>query len=214
MLRSVISSGFALLLVSGTFAISESHNSGLHRKHHRRHTAHHAQAQPAPTRVDVYNGATAQTQVFNAQPMKPGSKQTPAMTRVDVYNGSSKQMQVFSPEPAPRAASVNAKHGAQRNIAAAHPVPEVEILNGTTKQRRIFSGTANEMNAPTPLHRNSQPVVLGISSSGSDSRTKNASPVVTGIDSGSPTSAGPVSTGVSPAPPKRPPYRPAPLDAP
>jgi hypothetical protein len=216
MLRFLIRSGFVLLLISGTFSIQQVHGAGsqtsMHKKSVKKHSGS-AEAQPAPTRVEVYNGATAQTQVFNPQlPLREGQGegQGPSITRVDVYNGSSKQMQVFHEEPAQDANSSRPsrrKHGAQTNIAAAHPVPEVEILNGTTKQRKLFNGP-NELNAP-PSHRKEQPVVVGIASSGSETK---APPVVTGIESGSGQDGKitpPIAVGVSPAPPKRPPYTPS-----
>jgi hypothetical protein len=137
------------------------------------------------------------------------------MTRVDVYNGTSKQMQVFTAEPpagatVAKSASKKRPHS-QRNMTAVTPVSDVEIFNGTTKERRIFSEAPDE----TTGRRNKQPVVVGISSSVYEAKGSNAPRVVTAIvTSGSENegNAQPV-VGVSPLPPKRPPYHPMSPDA-
>jgi hypothetical protein len=137
------------------------------------------------------------------------------MTRVDVYNGTSKQMQVFTAEP-PAGATVAKSAGkkrphSQRNMTAVTPVSDVEIFNGTTKERRIFSEAPDE----TTGSRNKQPVVVGISSSVYEGKGSNAPRVVTAIVTSGSENEGntqPV-VGVSPLPPKRPPYHPMSPDA-
>lgn len=215
MLRSLAVSGFAILLLSGALFAEQEH-AGSQSSHHKKTTRRHAttaQAQPSPTRVDVYNGATAQTQMFNAQLAPSHGAQAPLMHRVDVYNGSSKQMQVFSTDSAAGANSSHGKHGPQRNEAAAHPVSDVQIFNGTTRERRVFNIPSGEPSQLELSRQNRHSVVVGITSGGSGFKGQSAQPVVTGIaSSGSGrvgNSSGPV-VGSSPLPPKRPPYSPAP----
>ncbi len=132
------------------------------------------------------------------------------MTRVDVYNGTSKQMQLFAADPptgvnVAKASGKKTRHS-QRNMTAATPVSDVEIFNGTTKERRIFSEAPDE----TTGRRNKQPVVVGISSSVYEAKGSNAPRVVTAIVTSGSENEGntqPV-VGVSPLPPKRPPYHP------
>lgn len=216
MVRSLVSSAFATLLMSSV-PFAELAYGGTQPSHHKtttnRHTAGSAPAQSKPTRVDIYNGASTQTQMFNPQSAAGRSAQAPWMHRVDVYNGSSKQMQVFSAEAATGANSSHGKHGPQRNLAAAHPVSDVQIFNGTMRERRVFNISPGESGQPEPLRQNRHPVVVGITSGEPGSNGQSAQPVVTGITSSGSgregNSSGPV-IGTSPSPPKRPPYSPAP----
>jgi hypothetical protein len=223
MLPSLLSFGLACLLVSGPPAAQQTPSQTPHKSSHNKSAKHRSSAgkpdAEPPTRVEVFNGSRSQTQVFNAQPpanaARRGAHPVPAMTRVDVYNGTSKQMQIFSAEPSAGAKTAKSSRGkasrSQRNTVAMAPVSDVEIFNGTTKERRIFSEAPNE----TSGGRNRQPVVVGISSSASEAKGNNAPRVVTAIvtngsgDGGNPQ---PV-TGVSPLPPKRPPYHPMSPDA-
>jgi hypothetical protein len=215
MVPSLVSFGLACLLVSGTPA-QQTPGPTIHTSAHtktvkRRASATKAEPEP-PTRVEVFNGSASQLQVFNAQSpanaASRGATSVPMMTRVDVYNGSSRQMQVFSAEPSviandAKSSRKNARRS-QRNVAATTPVSDVEIFNGTAKERRIFSEAPDE----TSGRRNRQPVVVGISSSVSEAKGSNAPRVVTAVvTSGSEDvgNAQPV-VGVSPLPPKRPPY--------
>jgi hypothetical protein len=223
MLPSLVSFGLACLLVSTTPAAQQTPGPTIHSSAHkktvkRRTSATKPEPEP-PTRVEVFNGSASQLQVFNAQPSanptRGGVNQGPAMTRVDVYNGTSKQMQFFSAEP-PAGADVAKSLGKKnphslRNMTAVTPVSDVEIFNGTTKERRIFSQAPDEMTG----HRNKQPVVVGISSSVYEAKASNAPRVVTAIvTSGSENEGNPQPVvGVSPLPPKRPPYRPMSPDA-
>jgi hypothetical protein len=218
MLPSLITFGLACLIGSGTAASQPTPNQTPHTTAHKKIVKKRATvAKPEaelPARVEVFNGSASQMQVFNAQPpanaTRRGVKQGPAMTRVDVYNGTSKQMQIFSAEPSASAKIAKSSHRrarrSQSNAVASTPVSDVEIFNGTTKERRIFSEAPDEASG----RRNRQPVVVGISSNVSEAKGNNAPRVVTAIvtsgsgDAGNPQ---PV-TGVSPLPPKRPPYHP------
>lgn len=109
---------------------------------------------------------------------------------------------------------------------AAHPASGngVEIYNGNQKQTHVFDSFSKNVapaKNPSPVvigitngastGKPTQPVVVNIASAGS-----NAQPVVVGIASSGFQSAGPVApvaVGMSPRPAKRPPYRPAALDA-
>jgi hypothetical protein len=221
MLPSLLSFGLTCLLVSGPPAAPQTPSQTPHTSAHSKSAKHRSSARKPdaepPTRVEVFNGSRSQTQVFNAQPpanaVRRGGHAGPAMTRVDVYNGTSKQMQIFSAEPSANSniAKSSRKTGrrSQRNVATVHPVSDVEIFNGTTKERRIFSEAPDE----TSGGRNRQPVVVGISSS--EAKGNNAPRVVTAIVTNGSEDGGnsqPV-TGVSPLPPKRPPYHPMSSDA-
>lgn len=216
MLRFVISAGLCFVLSLSVIASEPTHAADSTHVQPKRVATHHRlgtlNTASAQTRVDVYNGSKAQTQVFDAEPApgtKKNTKPAPALTRVDVINGSKKQMQTFSVEPATSPVS---KGRAQRNVAEAR-LSDVEIFNGTTKQRRVFKTDGGGQSVPAPVHRNTSPVVVGIATSGAGPKEKSGSGVVTGIDSGrsAPTqSAVPVAVGVAPQPPKRPPYIPAP----
>jgi hypothetical protein len=169
--------------------------------------------------VEVYNGSNAQTQFFNEQPVSrtgKSAKAAPAPTRVDVINGSVKQMQVFadqSPSANSRPAHKRPRERSQRNIAQA-AVSDVEIFNGTTKQRRVFKESPDAAKGAAAPHRMSAPVVVGITATGSLPNQRAAPLVVTGIQSGETDGTSktipPVAVGISPAPPKRPPYLAAP----
>ena len=223
MLRSLLSFALAFLFVSGPAAAqqpsSQAPHTSAHKKSVKGRSSHAKPEAEPPTRVEVFNGSTSQMQVFNTQSpanaARRGVNPGPAMTRVDVYNGTSKQMQIFSAEPpagAKTAKSAQRKApGSQRNAVAMAPVSDVEIFNGTTKERRIFSEAPDEASGL----RNRQPVVIGISSSVSEEKGKNTPRVVTAIvtsGSGDERNSQPV-TGVSPLPPKRPPYHPMSPDA-
>lgn len=217
MLRIVVTAGLVLLLSSSALAVQPVHLSRANTAHHKRISKRHhkrkAKAAPVQTRVDVYNGSKAQTQVFNEEPVsrtRKNGRPAPAMTRVDVINGSEKQMQVFRPEPIPvaPAAKPAGKSRSQRNVAEAN-VSDVEIFNGTTKQRRIFKGDG-AASGQVPTQSNRVPVVVGIAATGAEPAERNAQRVVTGIESGKPVAADPVAVGVSPSPARRPAYVPAP----
>jgi hypothetical protein len=223
MLRFVVSAGLCILVSAGLVVAQQTHGASSkvvqHKRISKRHHTPKTEAS-APTRVDVYNGANTQTQVFNEQPAnraKKSANPAPAMTRVDVINGSVKQMQVFSPEPASGAPSEKSSRQTrthtQRNVAEAN-FSDVEIFNGTTKQRRVFKGDARVTDETSTAHRTASPVVVGIAATGAGAREKRAPRVVTGIESGQSAarqqSAEPVAVGLSPPPPKRPPYVPVP----
>jgi hypothetical protein len=111
----------------------------------------------------------------------------------------------------------------------------VVILNGNQRETRVFNSKGNGpvRNLPPDVvgiaaagsKNRSTPVVVGISSNAHQTKPvvvniasaeSNAQPVVVGIASSGFQNAGtvaPVAVGVSPRPAKRPPYRPAALDA-
>ncbi len=225
MLRSVIKTGLFLVLLAGVATAQQAASHDTKVIHHHRHAKHHHAHQAsvaAQTRVDVYNGSNTQTQIFNDEPVsqskgnaRPNAKPGPAVTRVDVINGSVKQMQVFNAEPAPGSAKAKTSGShAQRNVAEAN-LSDVEIFNGTTKQRKVFRQEDSAAGgAAAQARKNGAPVVVGVATSGSETKEKTAPKVVTGIDSGPGVSKegsnAPVAVGVSPAPPKRPTYVPGP----
>jgi cytochrome c biogenesis protein ResB len=192
-------------------AKSVAHHTRVARRHH-----HHRKAKAVPpTRVEVYNGSKTQTQVFTNEPAKltrKSARPTPAITRVDVINGSDKQMQVFRAEPelGAQSAKTSRKSHSQRNIAQTN-IADVEILNGTTKQRRIFKDDG-VVNSSVPAQPGATPVVVGIASTGAASAQRGAPPVVTGMESGTHSATTGPAVGVAPSPGKRPPYTPAPKD--
>ena len=225
MLRFVVSVGLYLMLLPGGVVAQQGQTKNISSASanskvvvHHRHVAkrhHRKKATPAPMRVDVYNGSTTQTQVFNDQPVsrsKKNGKAAPAVTRVDVINGSVKQMQVFNAEPIGGANSKTKHKHSQRNVAQAN-FSDVEIFNGTTKQRRVFRQEQTPAREPAaPARPNNAPVVVGIAATGTEARAENASSdVVTSVESGRPVATPtPVAVGISPAPAKRPAYVPAP----
>ena len=207
MLSSLAKSGLVFLLATNLLAAQQAPHTKTKRRHHPR-SAKTAQAAPVPTKVEVHNGAMTQTQVFDAEP--PASrKSTPGATRVDVINGAQKQMQVFDTAPAAKPSKRGSKSGGQPAMASAEPVSGVDIFNGSTRERRVFDGTMEDVSGRASRQR----VVVGITANGGESKRVGASQVVTGV-AASGSAAGkevqPVTVGVSPRPPKRPPYHPTP----
>lgn len=158
-----------------------------------------------------------------AKPSPAGSNSSGCRGKnISVMNGQSAVPVCF--DKAPRAAD-------------SAPGKGVVIYNGNQKETRVFNSSTDvavPRNLPPVVigiasdaskNKQARPVVVGISSNASDTQPvvvniasagSNAQPVVVGIASSGFQTAGtvaPVAVGVSPRPAKRPPYRPAALDA-
>ena len=187
---------------------------------------HKAQAAAHPTApsVEVINGGSRFTQSFDGrQPVVLKSESVGTMRRG------------FRPEY--RSGHVSRPAASGTSSRKAVSANGVVIFNGNQREMRVF----NSSNGNGPV-KNLSPVVIGIVSAGSKNRStqpvvvgissdaheaqpvvvnvatagSNAQPVVVGIASSGFQSAGPVTpvaVGMSPRPAKRPPYRPAALDA-
>jgi hypothetical protein len=214
-----ISMRFSLLAALGLFAVhaalaATTPSPALRPKSH---TA----AQSAPPSVEVINGVSRMTENFDAH-------QKGALTP----KSSEQTRRTFRPEYV----AGQVRTGDTRGPRSPEKVPAngVVIFNGNQKETRVFN--ASHENGPrknqspvvigiatdTSKNRSAQPVVVGISSNAHAARPvvvniasaeSNAQPVVVGVASSGSKSAAPVSVGVSPRPAKRPPYRPASLDA-
>ena len=142
---------------------------------------------------------------------------------VDVINGSTRQTQVFREEApaAPRdkpGHARTAKRSAQKETGPS--VPEVDVINGERLETRRFVDAEDEIATPWFERRMSQRVVVDVASVESVSRRGGSAtigstaPVVVGVASSELQQRGanarPVTYRISPDPPKRPPYYPAP----
>jgi hypothetical protein len=182
----------------------------------------HAAAHPSQSTVEVMNGGSHTTQSFDGrQPV--------------VLQSASTAKRQFRPEY--RAGQVARPDARGTSAPGSAPSNGVVIFNGNQKETRVFNPSSNNgpvKNLPPVVvgiatagskNRSAKPVVVGISSSASAAKPvvvnvasaeSNAHPVVVGIASSGFQSAGPVApvaVGMSPRPAKRPPYRPAALDA-
>jgi hypothetical protein len=182
----------------------------------------HATAHPSQPSVEVINGGSRMTQSFDGrQPV--------------VLKSESIGKRQFRPEY--RAGQVARPNTSAALPAESGPSNGVVIFNGNQRETRVFNASSDKgpvKNLPPVVvgiatagskNRSAKPVVVGISSSAPAAKPvvvnvasaeSNAHPVVVGIASSGFQSAGPVApvaVGMSPRPAKRPPYRPAALDA-
>ncbi|HTB97825.1 MAG TPA: hypothetical protein VK716_12510 [Terracidiphilus sp.] len=177
---------------------------------------------PAETRIEVINGTTTRTQVFQDQAATPS-----AQTKVEVINGNAHRTQVFEADSAAKAPVRQGKMVTFKGVNGG-PAMKVMVINGTRWETRNFVSAAAPANSVPVSRPRNEPVVVGIESSANRRSSAHAAPVVVGIESsgsrnvdGGPmvlqvaasgTDGGKMVTpgvvsGVSPAQPKRPPYR-------
>ena len=176
-------------------------------------TAMPGEAAPAATRVDVINGYSERTQVFNGDqslaagqstslPRKntkfiapgktPGSP--PQIINVEVFNGARAEAKTFTGDPEQMSQAERYRRSHQRVVVG---------LESADSARR---------------HRNTKPVVTKVATSESERERAKANPVVVAIASSesetagidaSPTPSLPPQSWTPPQPSKRPPYHPA-----
>lgn len=175
--------------------------------------------------VEVINGTNSRTEYFPAE-----IKDNASQTRVEVINGSVRHTQVFETEQADTQTKSAGKRASKNAGTAASSAYSVKVINGNQWETRAFA-TAPEKTEATPVEQvRHEPVVVGISSSSTELAQTKTAPVVVGVASSeSANGAGgakpvvmqvtsngsdgghgvekPVVTGVSPAQPKRQPYR-------
>jgi hypothetical protein len=212
----------SVLILNCLVAISTAETTPTKPLHH--HTAHSTAkaTAPAQTSVEVINGTTTRTQVFQDQTATHS-----AQTKVEVINGNAHRTQVFEADSAAKAATP-VRQGKMVTFKGVNggPSMKVMVINGTRWETRNFASAATPASStPAPKPRN-EPVVVAIESSANGRSAASKTPVVvdvasSGSQAGQPvvlqvaargTDAGKsiapsVVTGVSPAQPKRPPYR-------
>lgn len=187
-------------------------------------------AEPAVGQVEVFNGSSRWagdlSSGLHPEVDRKSSRSESAVSTVDVINGSARRTQVFDEEqrPAPPQARSNHKKNAkglsQSQTTTTPDVPEVEIINGARWETRRFEGAEDEITTPWIERRNTQPVVIGVTSTESARRrgittaTASTAPIVVGIASseskGHGENAKPIAYRIAPGLPRRPPYRPGP----
>ena len=184
-------------------------------------------SQPSGSGVEVINGANVSTQYFPTQ-----SQGNASQTRVEVINGNVHRTLVFDAE-----ATANTTKPVQPGKLVKFkgvnggPAMSVRVINGNQWETRAFAAAPEKAGNSAAVEQvRHEPVVVGISSSASENAENNRAPVVVGVASSESlnepgksepvvvqvTSNGsdsghavekPVVTDVSPAQPKRPPYR-------
>jgi hypothetical protein len=183
-------------------------------------SASNDKAHTASPTVEVINGGSRVTQSFDAhRKVSPESiVSTRRKFRPEYVAGQVRRQFASAVDVKPEPAPANG----------------VVILNGNQRETRVFNSSKDPgpaRNLPPVVigiatsASKGQPVVVGISSGAHDTQPvvvnvasagSSAQPVVVGVASSGFQTAGavqPVATGVSPRPAKRPPYRPAALDA-
>jgi hypothetical protein len=193
MVVSRIGSGVAFLVVSGAFfahlACATSQPSANHKVRKPYHSEQGAAAASSDAN-DVANAATDRRMLM-AQPTGADfdvAQSANGETRVLVLNGDQRTTQVFrSEEPndesLSKAAHKRAVKGASaKQMASASDATEVEIINGTQREKRLVSGPALLTSSSAQGHL--RPVVIGVSEWGSRNAQGKVQPVVVGIEEG------------------------------
>jgi hypothetical protein len=193
MVVSRIGSGVAFLAVSGAFfahiACATSQTSANHKGRKPYHAEQSAVAASSDAK-DVANAATDR-RLLMVQP--PGAefdvaKSANGETRVLVLNGDQRTTQVFrSAEPSDDRSSKTAhrraaKAASAKQLASSSDATEVEIINGTQREKRLVSGPA--LLATSSAQGHVRPVVIGVSEWGSRNAQGKVQPVVVGIEEG------------------------------
>jgi hypothetical protein len=193
MFVSRIGSGVAFLVVSGAFfAQVACANSQTSANHKGRKPYHPEQSAVGASRDanDVANAATDRRMLM-AQPTGADfdvAKAANGETRVLVLNGDQRTTQVFpsavpSDDRPSKTAHKRALKGASaKQLASASDATEVEIINGTQREKRLVSGPALLTTSTAQGHV--RPVVIGVSEWGSRNAQGKVQPVVVGIDEG------------------------------
>jgi len=172
--------------------------SSTHPRAMKGHSAASAAAQPPEFNVEVRNGSTVETRVFNSlQPtaeIPETTNSVPDKNRVEVINGAAKRSIVLdTQEPSvmlPPNASL--KHGANGHGEGSDGTPfyvnKVETINGMNREIRVFYGNPNEPNGPGSGQSRAQPIVATVVSSATRREGGNNLRIVVGIESGRPKS--------------------------
>ncbi len=189
-------SEYVLILVSALLALSamgatpqnHAHQTAARQASSTKTTA----ASPASS-VEVINGSSVETQVFNAsQPAAPVQrhlKSVPAANTVEVINGSAKRTVVLDTQQSTGPRSLRAgdkrsgKRPGERGARAVPSVTRVETINGTFREIKLLNADKAEASGAGIGRRSAQPVVVGIISSDTRRVGGNRQQVVVGIAS-------------------------------
>jgi hypothetical protein len=143
-------------------------------------------ASPEATTVEVINGTAREIKNFSAPPtgaLRSHAGTAADQTRVEVINGTAQRTVVLAAQPSieNKAATVHPgrpRYRGRKAQADNAPWVTTEILNGTTRETRVFRAPAGGADS---IAHNLHPVVIGVASSGSKNQSGAYEPVVIGI---------------------------------